>query len=137
MSPTPQYLVSLIMKYLSLVCLMLLVSCNQKTEKANKNLIELSVFHEECTGCLDATIVNKPFKYPDSIQIRLNNPNTRDILLDGKNPYEDRGRFLNVFATNYLKNRYKIFGYFSRVDSINNLVGKVAVFYVVKYERLK
>lgn len=101
------------------------------------NLIDIEVFHEECTGCLDATIMNKPFYYPENIKKYLMDTSSKDILLEGNNPYKDKGSIRNVFNDNYLKTRYRLSGYFSRVDSSNNPVGKVPVFYVVKWKEIK
>ena len=103
----------------------------------NKDLISLNVFHEECTGCLEATIMNKPFQYPDGIKKYLSDTSSRDIILEGKNPYKDRGFISKLLNNDYLKRHYNLLGYFNRVDSTNNPVGKIPVFYVVKWEKIR
>jgi hypothetical protein len=124
------------MKY-RLIFVLLISCCSQKASMNNKELISLNVFHEECTGCLEATIMNNPFQYPDSIKKYLSDTSSRDILLEGKNPYKEKGALSNLLNDSYLKKQYKLLGYFSRVDSTNNPVGRVPVFYVVKWESLK
>jgi len=110
--------------------------CTQKVGKGD-DLIKFVVFHEECTGCLDATILDKSFEYPDSIRKYLTDIKVRDILLRGRNPYDNRGLISNIFSGDYLKKHYMLYGYFSGIDSANNPYGKVAVFYVVKYKNIK
>jgi hypothetical protein len=119
------------MKYLLICFYFGLLSCHVNVKEPHK-LIEITVFHEECTECLDATII-APFEYPDSIKNKLINPKVLDILLDGENPYESEG----LLGGNNLKKRFKLSGYFSKVDSTNNPFGNVAVFYVVNSKNLE
>ena len=127
------------MRYIVL-CYFLVVSYStNKTNDKNK-IIEIEVHHEEYTGSLDAVIRNEIFSYPDSIKNRLADTSMREILLEGKNPYLSRGPLIDFFSENRLRNKYRLWGYFSRVDSSNNnslANGKAAVFYVLRWRKLK
>jgi hypothetical protein len=112
-------------------------SCGSQSITEIDGLTKFAVFHEECTGCLDATILEKSFEYPDSLKSNLTDAKVRDILLQGKNPYAKKDFLSNLFSGDYLKSHYMIYGYFTGIDSTNNPYGKVAVFYVVKYEAIK
>jgi len=108
-------------------------SCGTKPTEINKPIFNLKLTHDECTGCLDATILNNPFAYPSDIKFFLDDTSYRDIMIEGKNPFKYEA---GLFERNYKKEFYNVSGYFNRVDS-NNAVGKVAVFYVLKWEKLK
>ena len=126
------------MKYKAFyLCSFLLISCCTNRTIKERKLIHINVYYEEYTGSLDAIISNNPFDYPDSIKRFLADTSMSEIMLEGKNPYASRGVILNFFSENRLKNRYNLFGYFSRIDSTNNPVGKVPVFNVVKWEKVK
>lgn len=126
-------------KMLYIYCFLFVSCCTNKTISTNK-LIDIDVHYEGYTGSLDAVISNKIFLYPDSIKKKLADTSMREILLEGKNPYESRGVIIDFFSENRLRNKYKLSGYFSRVDSSNNnslAQGKAAVFNVISWTKIK
>ena len=119
---------------------LLLNCCTNKSIPSFVNLMDINVYHDEYTGSLDAIISNEPFSYPDSIKKYLADTSMKEVILEGKNPYSSRGAIMDFFNDNRLMNRYKLSGYFTRVDSTNNnsvAEGTAAVFYVVRWEKIK
>ena len=116
-----------------IILLIFLVSYHSCKDKKHSDMesMKLTIVHDECSGCLEAVIVDSNFKFPDSISKNIDNPNSKFLMLAGKNPFKGKSITNDIF--NF---EIEITGYFQRIDSINNPVGRVPVFYVQDWKKL-
>ena len=117
----------------ALTIFLFFIGCDSlKSNKENpKNILDtIIVSHDECTGCLDALIINGKITIPDSIASLIRNPEPDAIMLSGEAPYKGAEA-----GDEILSKKVSIIGYFSKVDS-NNSSGIVPVFFVKEWHRL-
>lgn len=117
------------MKYiLILIFFATIYYCRQKNSSVKT--VTLTITHE-CTGCLDAVVLDHNYKLPDTIARDVYNANSKDLLLAGNNPYKGK-----TIPDDIFEYKLQITGYFSGIDSLNNSVGKVPVFYVTEWKKI-